>query len=502
LNNRSATIAHAAYLDLRLPADAGLSDWYPVNLPFDAAIADIRDAADTTKQFLHLQDFGIAAFDTHRRAMYGIGNQPSNPYNDWQFLTEPTMSGGTGYMVTAHATAATHATAPHTLRFKAANLNLFSTVTVPITYSVGPTDNFHHGINYLAQPLPINALIEGGIPAGAIIQVSESLSSDRIGAASYVAKIVGPSLVIAPDTNYFYQTNSNAVVSYAPTTNTATVRSYNQSRHCEERSDEAIQRNSGNSGKTGLLHYVRNDEGDWIASPYQVRNDDLVISRHCEVRSNPEKAPMYYELRLYDDMPDNYDALFVATSEDALKDRYEIGRDVIKMGAVGHAMQIWSEDFGVALCANEVRSENDMASIPLFIHTPEAGKTYHLKLQNSVKDSEQLLLYRNGKQIQNLTESPQFTFEGTGNTIDEYSLRISNGTTDNNPVVTGDVFVYSENNTIIIRGLQVNDNYFVYDLSGRLYANGKAKDNLTKIQTPTGVYVVHVNGNSYKVIVK
>jgi len=158
LNDRSAVIADAAYLDLRLPADAAIGDWYSVNLPFDANVSDIRFASDTLRQVLHLQDFGIAAFDGQRRANYGIGNQPSNPDNDWQFLTEPVMTDGVGYMVTTGGI--------ETLRFKAANLNLFATTTASTIYSVGPAANIQHGINYLAQPLPMNAVINDGISSG------------------------------------------------------------------------------------------------------------------------------------------------------------------------------------------------------------------------------------------------------------------------------------------------------------------------------------------------
>jgi hypothetical protein len=213
-------------------------------------------------------------------------------------------------------------------------------------------------------------------------------------------------------------------------------------------------------------------------------------------------SPAYYELRLFnDDTSGSYDALFVATSDYASNDQYVIGRDVIKMGINSQAAQIWCFDYDVALCAYEARSENGAATIPLFIHTPVAGKKYHLQLQNKVKESEQLWLCHSGKPIHNLTEIPEFTIEGTGGTTDEYSLRTFSDATSNNPVETGDIHVYSQNNTIIITGLQVNDNYLIYDLSGRLFANGKATGSPTKVTAVKGAYVVYINGNSYKVIV-
>ena len=89
---------------------------------------------------------------------------------------------------------------------------LNATTSVGITVETSST-NTHHGTNHLAQPLPMNAVISDGIPTGAIVQVSESFSSDRIGAASYVARTVSPALVIAPYTNYFYQNGSNETVS-------------------------------------------------------------------------------------------------------------------------------------------------------------------------------------------------------------------------------------------------------------------------------------------------
>jgi hypothetical protein len=447
LNSYDATITKAAYLDLRLPAGAAISEWYPVNLPFDARIADIRNAADTTALIINRQDFAIARFDGQRRANYGIGNQPANPDNDWQYFTGARMENGTGYMVTAAAF--------RTLRFKADNLNLFSTTTAPMTYFVGPAGSPNLGLNYIPQPLPINSTIGGDIPTGAIIQVSENLSSDRIGAASYVAKTVNSSLVVAPYTNYFYQTTANGIVSYTRSAAAATVR----------------------SGKAGT---------------FAPENRDVISS----------DVPAYYEIRFYADDPARYDALFVAASEYASKDNYEIGRDVIKMGTTGSAAQIWCKEFDTDLCAREVRLENGMADIPVLIHTPVTGKDYTLKLNNVVSYSEQLWLCKNGKPVQNLTGYPEYTIEGTGDTTGEFSLRLLTGMTANEEIATGDVFVYTENKTIVIAGLQPDDEYLVFDMTGRLFESGKANSNRTRINAGSGVYVIRMNGKKYKAIVK
>jgi hypothetical protein len=405
-NSHSVAIAKAACLDLRLPPGAAMGDWYPFNLPFDARVADIRDASDTLRQAVHLYDYGIAAYGSQRRATFGIGNQPSNPDNDWQFHTAPVLTGGTGYMATARGIG--------TLRFKASDLNLFTTVTAPASYTTGAAGAPHSGINYLSQPLPMNATVEGGIPYGHIIQVSESLSSDRLGATSYVAKAVDASLVIAPYTNYFYQTDMNTAVTYTPTPNSPTVRS-----------------NSPFEGGRGM-------SGSGLSTSNSQLN--------------------YYELRLHDETG-NYDALFVAAGELASKDRFETGRDVMKMGTVGKATQLWSVDFDLPLCANEACMENGMARIPLFIHTPETGKEYRLQLQNRINDTEQLWLYRNGKPIQNLTGNPVYTISGTGNTTGEYSLLIQSRITSSNPVTPGSITIHTENRTVLLNGLQPGDEY-------------------------------------------
>jgi hypothetical protein len=458
MNGFSPQITAAAYLDLRLPSDALTGDWYPVNLPFDARLTDIRDAADTLRQVLHLHDFGIAEYSPLRRALHGIGNQPSNPDNDWQYFTQPTMTNGAGYMVTASDI--------QTLRFKASSLNLFTTATAPLTYSTGPAAAAHHGINYVAQPLSMNAMIGGDIPPGSIVQVSNSLSSDRIGAASYVPMTVNASLVIAPYTNYFYQTANSGTVTYTPSSTAATVRS-----------------GSPTAVNTAALDCF---DASHLAMTGQISSD----------------VPVYYELRFYADEPSRYDALFVAANEFASKDRYEIGRDVAKMGALGNAPQIWSKDFDVALCANEALMEDGSAFIPLYIHTPAAGKEYMLKLQNKVNGREQLWLCRAGKPIQNLTETPSFTVTGTGDTTEEYSLRILSGVTANKPFDAGAIYVYAEKNAIIINGLQPNDAYQVYDISGRLHATGKAPASRTRIYTAPGAYLVQTNGLTFKVTVK
>lgn len=445
LNTFDATILKAAYLDLRLPENAVISDWYPVNLPFDASLADIRNVADTTALMLHLQDYAVAAYDGQRRANFGIGNQPSNPDNDWQYFTGSQMTNGTGYMVTTKGIQA--------LRFKAANLNLFSATTAPMTYFIGSAGAAHQGFNYIAQPMSINSTITGGIPVGGIVQTSESLSSDRIGAASYVAKTVSSALVVAPYTNYFYQTNTSGTVSYTKSTAAATVR----------------------SGKPSVY-------------------SDVVSS----------DVPEYYEIRLFDNDPERYDALFVAASEYASDADYEIGRDVVKMGTTGGGgvMQLWSKDFDLALCANEVKLENGSADIPLFIHTPIAGKEYTLSLHNVVSYSQQLWLCKADKLVQNLTLYPEYIIEGTGDTTEEYSLKLLSGTTSNEPVSTGEIYVYTENKTIILVGLQPGDDYLIYDTAGRLHKAGKADSNRTRINAGSGTYVVKTNDKIFKAIVK
>ena len=453
-----AIITKAAYLDLRLPENSMVGDWYPVNLPFESNVTDIRDASDTTYSLGVLSEYAIAEYSGQRRANFGIGNQPSNPDNDWQYFTGSVMNQGTAYMVTTKGI--------RMLRFKASDLNLFTVETFPMVYYMGGANVAHHGINYISQPMGINSIIAGGITSG-IVQVSDSLSSDRIGVASYIARLVGTSLVIAPYTNYFYQTGSGGAVSYTKSNLAATVR----------------------SGKASLN------------SAYA--GDATLINSGEVVTTTSSEVPSYYELRLYDDNSERYDALFVAASEYASKDKYEIGRDVIKMGTVGgNALQLWSFDFDAALCANEVFLDNRQADIPLFINTPIAGKEYKLNLKNVVSWSEQLWLCRDGKLVQNLSKYPEYTIEGIGGTIDEYSLRLITGTTGNKTVEVGDINVYAENKTVVIAGLQPEDEYTIFDASGRLFAKGKANSNRERINAGTGFYVIQINGKTYKAVVK
>ena len=445
LNTYNTSIIKAAYLDLRLPGNAALGEWYPINLPFNANVSDIRDASDTTNVLSHMDEYTLAAFDGQRRANHGIGNQPDHLNNDWQYFTGATMDNGTGYMVASKGV--------QTLRFKAANLNLFSTTTAPVVYYTGVTNVINHGINYVAQPMSMNSRIAAGIPTSGVIQVSQSYSSDRTGAASYLPVQVNTSPVIAPYTNYFYQAGITDNVSYTTTNSTATVR----------------------SGQASTYAY---DDG---------------------VSYN---TPSYYEVRLYDDNSGQYDALFVSANEYASKDKYEIGRDVIKMGTLGISTQLWSSEFDVSLCANEALLENGKADIPMFVNTPVTGKEYTLRLNNVVNDREQLWLCRNGKLVQNLTKYPEYIIEGSGGATDEYSLRITSGLTVTESVETGEVYVYTENGNIVIAGLHPGDDYMVYDMSGRLFTNGQANSNHTKIRLATGAYTVKTNGKTYKAVVK
>ena len=439
-NGFNALITKAAYLDLQLPESPVVGDWYPINLPFKANVSDIRSIDDTTYTLGLLTDYAIAEFSGQRRASYGIGNLPSNPDNDWQYFTGAEMVQGTGYMVTTKGI--------QTLRFKAADLNLFTVTTAPMSYYTGLANNTHHGINYIAQPMGTNSTISSGITSG-IIQVSASLSSDRIGAGSYSPININTSPVIAPYTNYFYQTGVTGTVGYTKSNLTASVR----------------------SGKAS------------------------------EAATAASETPSYYELRLFDDNSEHYDALFVAASEYASKDNYEIGRDVIKMGTIGNALQLWSSGFDVALCANEAVMENGVADIPLHINTP-LKKDYKLSLRNVVSYNEQLWLCRNGNPVQNLSNYPDYSIKGVGGVIEEYSLRFTTGTTSNKTVNNSDIYVYTDNKNIIIAGIQPNDEYVIYDASGRLFVKEKANSDREKIHAVTGAYVVQVNGISYKAVVK
>ncbi|MDR1224221.1 MAG: right-handed parallel beta-helix repeat-containing protein [Tannerella sp.] len=439
-NGHGVALTEAAYFDLRLPEDASMSDWYPVNLPFDANLSAIRNVLDTASQLLYLQDYAVASFDGQRRANFGIGNQPSNPENDWQYFTDARLLNGTGYMVTTRGI--------RTLRFKSADLNLLSAETAPLTYYAGGAGSIHQGLNYIAQPMGVNSTVGGGIPQGGIIQISESLSSDRIGSHSYVARNVASSLIIAPYTNYFYQTAATGTVSYVKSSQPAAVR----------------------SGRTDA--------------------------------PSPD-VPAYYEMRIYDRDPERYDALFVAASEYASPDKYEIGRDVIKLGTAGGGIRIWTYDFDIALCANEVFLENNRADIPMYIHTPEAGRKYTLYLANAAgRSSEQLWLCRDKKPVQNLTEYPEYEIEGTAGTTDEYSLRLLTGPVSNESL-SGEAYVYTEKNRVVISGLPAGKEYMIFDMSGRLFATGKSDgERSIKVYAMSGIYAVQVDGKIHKAVVK
>jgi len=113
-----------------------------------------------------------------------------------------------------------------------------------------------------------------------------------------------------------------------------------------------------------------------------------------------------------------------------------------------------------------------------------------------------LWLCRDGKLVQNLSQYPEYTIEGIGATTDEYSLRLMTGTTGNSAVEEGGIYVYTENKAIIISGMHPEDEYVIFDASGRLFAKGVANSNSERIYAITGFYVIQVNGKTYKAVVK
>ena len=68
-------------------------------------------------------------------------------------------------------------------------------------------------------------------------------------------------------------------------------------------------------------------------------------------------------------------------------------------------------------------------------------------------------------------------------------------------ITSPDVFAYTENGKIVISGLRPNEEYAIYDLSGRLHAKGKSSGEPVKTEASNGAYAVKANGRSFIVIV-
>ena len=81
-------------------------------------------------------------------------------------------------------------------------------------------------------------------------------------------------------------------------------------------------------------------------------------------------------------------------------------------------------------------------------------------------------------------------------------MRLITGTTGNDAIEAGDIYVYTENKTIVIAGINPGDEYMIYDASGRLIVNTKAGSNRERVSAVTGYYVIQINGEIFKTMVK
>lgn len=165
-----------------------------------------------------------------------------------------------------------------------------------------------------------------------------------------------------------------------------------------------------------------------------------------------------------DEQDEASDRLYLSASENALPS-YEIGHDLVKMGASTSVAQLWSSAYGQQLCDIELPLASDMATFPLSLYAPKSGD-YTIAIEREV-ENETLYLTYNGAIVWNLSYS-------------DYTTQLPAGTTDNYGImlirraqqITTDMDAINANNgsdKFIINGnLYILRDGAVYDVQGRL----------------------------------
>lgn len=130
-------------------------------------------------------------------------------------------------------------------------------------------------------------------------------------------------------------------------------------------------------------------------------------------------------------------------------------------------------------------------------HLP-TGETAHIWIGEgiftqtaAVSDTEELTFYR-----------PVYSTSGGAKSMHKVGTRfyIGNGIEDN---VTPQLNIYARGHMVYVTGLQGDESITIYDSTGRIYNMAKATDTKYSTALPTaGVYIVKVNANTKKVLIK
>ena len=180
---------------------------------------------------------------------------------------------------------------------------------------------------------------------------------------------------------------------------------------------------------------------------------------------------------------------------------YESSRDASKfMSDNKTTAQLYTMDAtGTRYAINERPLDNGIVKVGFYAG---AAGTYSIEMPRGNYNGGKVILIDNELKTENdLSNGGIYTFKSeAGYSNSRFEIEFSHSLSGIDGVTDASITVNVNKNSINVSA-PINSSIAVYNVSGQIIANMKTAENATAIQVGNGMYIVNVNGNTYKVIV-
>lgn len=180
---------------------------------------------------------------------------------------------------------------------------------------------------------------------------------------------------------------------------------------------------------------------------------------------------------------------------------YESSRDASKfMSDNKTTAQLYTMDAtGTKYAINERPLDNGIVKVGFYAG---AAGTYSIEMPRGNYNGGKVILIDNELKTENdLSNGGIYTFKSeAGYSNSRFEIEFSHSLSSIDGITDASIAVNASKNSINVSA-PINSSIAVYNVSGQTIANMKTAENATAIQVENGMYIVNVNGNTYKVIV-
>ncbi len=180
---------------------------------------------------------------------------------------------------------------------------------------------------------------------------------------------------------------------------------------------------------------------------------------------------------------------------------YESSRDASKfMSDNKTTAQLYTMDAtGTKYAINERPLDNGIVKLGFYAG---AAGTYSIEMPRGNYNGGKVILIDNELKTEtDLSNGGIYTFKSeAGYSNSRFEIEFSHSISGIDGITDASITVNANKNSINVSA-PINSSIAVYNVSGQTIANMKTVENATAIQVENGMYIVNVNGNTYKVIV-